>query len=193
MNKTDTHKMLGKDEMRVNSENFENALMYMASWTSTIDSILTFLRGEVCEIKQNYTFIDVGCGKGKVTLMARKSGIIGVEQESYIGIDFEPNLISIARINSAEMFGDEGTFLLEDVLKIDYEKFNGKLILFLYNPFDSLLMETFLKRVSALSPIIVYVNPVCRNSLIEQGYFTLTKRIGWHPNLSFEIFQVGNY
>jgi SAM-dependent methyltransferase len=180
--------MLRKDEMKVDSENFAHSLMYMVSWTTTIKRIQKFLTGIIDSQTKTYTFVDVGCGKGKVVLLARKLEIIGCNPLDYVGIDFEPNLLAIARKNSTKMFKDEGTFIAGDALAIDYSSYGSNLIFFLYNPFDKQLIEEFLTKVSQHKPILVYVNPVNRDSIIDYGYQSLFRRDDWHPNLTFEIF-----
>ena len=176
--------------MKVDSGNFVHSLMYMVSWTSTIKKTQKFLTAIIDNESEQYSFIDVGCGKGKVVLLARKLGTISRDRSSYIGIDFEPNLVAIARENSAKMFGDQGTFLTCDALEFDYSIYGTNLIFFLYNPFDKPLIETFLAQISQHKPILVYVNPVNRDSIIEFGYQSIVKRKGWHPNLSFEVFKL---
>lgn len=190
LNRTDTHKMLRKGEMQVNSGNFVHSLMYMVSWTSTIKRTQIFLKGIIENQSEQYTFIDVGCGKGKVVLLARQLGIIGCDRASYVGIDFEPNLLTIARKNSTKMFGDQGTFLNCDALDFDYSIYSTNLIFFMYNPFDKPLIENFLSHVSERNPILVYVNPVNRDSLLDYGFESMIRREGWHPNLSFEVFKL---
>jgi ubiquinone/menaquinone biosynthesis C-methylase UbiE len=104
--------MLRKEEMKVESENFVHSLMYMVSWTSTIKRTQKFLEGIIENQSKQYTFIDVGCGKGKVVLLARKLGIIGCDRASYIGIDFEPNLLDIS---SKISLGIKAMFLFLDI------------------------------------------------------------------------------
>ena len=182
--------MKNKIEMHAISENFGNALMYMASWTSTIKNTLAYVQTVIEDSGRKYKFIDIGCGKGKVTLISRKLSIVGPDSEAYIGIDFEPTLIGIAKENSTKMFGDEGTFILEDVLKVDYKDFDSSLVLFLYNPFDEIVLMNFLKMVSEFNPILVYVNPEHRATILNFGFKSLTKKVDCHPNLSFEIFEL---
>ena len=190
--KTNTHKMLSKNDMKSDSKYFENSLMYMASWTSTLKISLTCLRRLLGDSAKNYSFIDIGCGKGKVILIARNLGVVGLDPKRYIGIDFEPSLIRIAQNNSIKMFGDKGKFILNDALDIDYQMFGNALIFFLYNPFDDSIIKIFLKKVSKLNPILVYVNPVGRDLIIDAGYQSLARQQEWHPNLCFEIFKLAS-
>lgn len=184
--------MLRKIEMRTNSKNFENSQMYMVSWTSTIKHSLTQVFSLIGDTRGAYKFVDIGCGKGKVALMARNLGIVGANPNSYIGIDFETTLVEIAKTNSTKMFGDKGTFILSDVLNIDFSEFRSSLVVFLYNPFDEKIMRVFLKKISAFKPILVYVNPAHRNVILNHGFKSIKKNVGWHANLCFEIFELSD-
>jgi SAM-dependent methyltransferase len=186
---TDTHLMVPKQEMNVKSENFKNSLMYMVSWTSVIIESLDFVKRELMSTQSNYRFIDIGCGKGKVVLVARLQKLIDGNASSYIGIDFDGELIEIARDNSSRLFGDEGEFIHADVIDFDFRQWSSGLVFFLYNPFDQEVLSKLLLRLNDLSAIIIYVNPVHRNLLIQQGFTSRMNKTDWHPNLTFEVFQ----
>ena len=186
---TDTHLMVPKQEMRVESQHFTNSLMYMVSWTSVITKALDFVKRELMSSQSNYRFIDIGCGKGKVILVARLQKFIDRSPSSYIGIDFDGKLIEIARDNSSRLFGDQGEFLHADIVDFDFRQWNSCLILFLYNPFDQEVLSKFLLKLKDLSVIIIYVNPVHRDLLIGRGYTSRTQHSDWHPNLTFEVFE----
>jgi SAM-dependent methyltransferase len=184
--------MVPKQKMRVESQHFENSLMYMVSWTSVIKKALNFVKRELMSSQSTYRFIDIGCGKGKVVLVARLHEFIDRNRSSYIGIDFDGQLIDTARNNSMHLFGDEGEFLHADILDFDFRQFSSSLVLFLYNPFDQEVLSKFLLKLKNLSVIIIYVNPVHRDLLIRQGYISSTESSGWHPNLGFEVFENPN-
>jgi ubiquinone/menaquinone biosynthesis C-methylase UbiE len=114
-NSTDTHKMVSKQDMKVDSDYFINSLMYMASWTSVLEETNFFVKNKIMHPSVTYKYIDVGCGKGKAVLVARKNKIVGGDRNNYVGIDFENNLVSIAKKNSLKVFGDEGNFMFADV------------------------------------------------------------------------------
>jgi SAM-dependent methyltransferase len=181
--------MVPKQKMSVESQYFKNSLMYMVSWTSVIKKALDFVKRELMSPQATYRFIDIGCGKGKVVLVARLQEFIDRNRSSYIGIDFDGQLIDTARNNSLHLFGDEGEFLHAVILDFDFRQFKSALVLFLYNPFDQEVLSKFLLKLKDLSVIIIYVNPVHRDLLIRQGYISSKQSSGWHPNLGFEVFQ----
>lgn len=186
---TDTHLMVSKQQMKVESQHFKNSLMYMVSWTSVIVKALDFVKEDLMTSESNYRFIDIGCGKGKVVLVARLHDFIGRNRSSYIGIDFDGKLIDTARDNSLHLFADEGEFLHADIVDFDFAQLNSSLVLFLYNPFDQDVLSKFLLKLKDLRVIIIYVNPVHRHLLIGHGYISRKHNSGWHPNLTFEIFE----
>jgi len=92
----DTHKWLPKTYLKKELDNYENVSMYMASWTSEVKNIFKTLNKILGSEFEKYTFIDIGCGKGKVGIIwdicCKK---IGKKQEIY-GIDLLEELILIA-------------------------------------------------------------------------------------------------
>jgi len=72
-NKTDTHLMVRKSEMHVDSDNFAHSLMYMVSWTSVIKSATRSVEEDLMLKERKYKFIDIGCGKGKAIIVSSRS------------------------------------------------------------------------------------------------------------------------
>ena len=88
---------------------------------------------------ENYHFIDVGCGLGIPLIYAYKK----FKFKSYSGIDIIPDYIKISKkninqslgLNSIEVFeADASDFVLD----------NKSYFIFMYNPFDEIVMENFL-------------------------------------------------
>jgi SAM-dependent methyltransferase len=159
--------------------------MYMVSWSSTLRK--SFLKTKVLFNLQNFDFIDLGSGKGKATLYARKSNLLG-ESDRYFGIDFEKSLVEIAKRNSIKMFGDPGNFFAEDVVEVEWDKYSRKLLIYMYNPFDSIVLKQVLEKIKTKKVIIVYVNPVETPLLVENGYKILYSFKSWHANLTYTLF-----
>jgi SAM-dependent methyltransferase len=172
--------------MLVQSPNFENSQMYMVSWTSTVLKSLS--RIDSHGLFGRYKLIDIGCGKGKVLLLARRKQLLGSGNENYIGIDFESRLVEIARQNSKRMFRDQGIFHCKDILDFSFADLGENLVFFLYNPFDSNVMRQFLQKIANCRCAIIYVNPVHSSILMERGFIEIEDSQSWHPNLCFKIF-----
>jgi hypothetical protein len=188
--KTDTHRIVPLEAMSTPSDNLSNSLMYMVSWTNTLRR--SFKELQNIRNLSNCEFIDLGAGKGKATLFARKYHLIGAPGR-YWGIDFEESLISIAKRNSVTMFGDEGNFLQEDVVNINWERFGTDLVIYMYNPFNSNVMRHVLKQIENKNVTIIYVNPVEASTILEFGYESRINIRKWHANLSFGIFTQNHY
>ena len=117
------------------------------------------------------TFVDVGCGKGRVLILASRKPF-----KKIIGFDYSEDLLNSCRRNLKHLgleercqtdLGDAASFVFPE----------GELMLFLYNPFDSPLFEAVLDRIRAIKdPVtIAYLGPE-RNSfkcswLCEIGRF----------------------
>ena len=122
-----------------------------------------------------HTFVDVGCGKGKVLLEAAKHGF-----KKCIGIDFSDDLCRIAQKNS-QIFQD-GIFC--DRIKIikkdarHYKFDNDENLIFMFNPFGESSLKEVLNNIYnslAKNPrklLMIYHTPkydLCKinNSFVE--------------------------
>lgn len=129
------------------------------------------------------TFVDYGCGKGRVLILATLHGFKRV-----VGVEFAPELAEISRRNlrrgtpldRAECF---------EVFQGDAADFSpppGPLTVFFYNPFqgDTLrkVAQTLqIRSIQQKAPVrLVYVNPSSLAVFEEHG-FCVTHRIG-HRN-----------
>lgn len=119
------------------------------------------------------TFLDVGCGKGRILAMAAFYGF-----KEITGIDFSAQLCHEAIQQS---------FLIEEKIRqaeitiecVDARQFEipaAVSVIFMFNPFDELVMADFMKQVQRTlhhNPRkikILYANPVCRKQLLDAGF-----------------------
>jgi SAM-dependent methyltransferase len=96
----------------------------------------------------NFTFVDIGCGKGRPLLLASRLGFRKV-----VGVELSSKLAEIARRN-LECFqpADRKTHDAQ-VLTADARTFplpDGDLFLFLFQPFDAATLAATLDRVARL-------------------------------------------
>ncbi len=126
------------------------------------------------------TFVDFGCGKGRVLLMACQLGFKHV-----IGIELSRELSDIARMNvesftKARIPQCEIRVLCEDAL--DFCIPQGKSLLYFYNPFPENSMRRILENVQrALNEnfrkiTIVYYNPRCGELFDAAEFLTPMKK-----------------
>lgn len=94
-----------------------------------------------------YTFIDIGCGKGRTLLMAA-----ALPFREIIGIELDPGLTQIAEENLAKSRKAGLTLPPTHVLCTDAAELDlpdSPCLIYLYNPFTAAVMEKLLDRMEA--------------------------------------------
>lgn len=187
-NRTDTHVWLTKDRYESRPDNFEHGVLYMSSWTSEIKRSFNALL-TLADNLNTFTFIDIGCGKGKVVLLwQRLLARSGIRQTVY-GLDYYEPFIKISQENSRKMFSHPGNFLHADATAFDYSRFGNKLIIYLYHPFGETILRKVLERVQNEEVFIIYSNPVHASVLPEFGYELVYEHLGPYPISQTRIFR----
>ena len=85
------------------------------------------------------TFFDMGCGKGRVLLMAAEHGYMRV-----VGVEFNPLLVAIAKMNIQRFYSKRDKRAQIEVVHGDagaYEFPDCDAVIFFYNPFDESVMQ----------------------------------------------------
>ena len=119
----------------------------------------------------SYTFMELGCGKGKPLLIAANRPF-----RRLIGVDVDPSCLAIAKRNT-EICGlsDRVELVAADVTELDIP--SGPLLIYLYNPFPGHVLRIVLQRVAtrlatASDPIaLIYMHPRCIELVEESGLF----------------------
>lgn len=122
-----------------------------------------------------YTFIDIGCGKGRTLILAHEYGFRRV-----IGVDFGEELIDAAKknlsivgaTNSEAHFGDGAAYELPD----------DDMVLYLYNPFGPDVMERMVERMREKTRgelILIYGAPQaeCEAQFEASGFLRLASKV----------------
>jgi SAM-dependent methyltransferase len=156
---TDTSGVGSAKDLPVNEAARAHAIGYAGSQPSV-------LRLSLAELPplDTYTFLDLGCGKGRTLLVASEFSFRDI-----VGVELSPPLAGIARRNAAiiakhfprrtpvrVVVGDASAFPLPA----------GDLVIFLYNPFGAEIVAKVVAAVEAAiaaasrSIYIVYYNPV---------------------------------
>ena len=111
-----------------------------------------------------FTFIDIGCGKGRAMLLARRFPF-----RTLLGIELSPELVGVAQQNlltfSAPWQHSEtpGQAVIADATTFPVP--SGPLVFFLYHPFAAPVMKRFLAHVQAALQLekrevfLLYANP----------------------------------
>ena len=112
----------------------------------------------------SFTFVDIGCGKGRALLLAlryRWGGLLGVELSPELAEVAARNLKSFAATWRQE--GVNARIVAGDATTIDLP--SGPLVLYLYHPFAAPVMARFLKHVQQALEVeprplyLLYTNP----------------------------------
>ena len=111
------------------------------------------------------TFLDLGCGKGRVLLKAAELGF-----DQLVGVEFASEIADTARQNLEQVFksstGVSWTVVSQDAAT--YSPPRSDLVIFLYNPFTHPVMEGVVNWIEAhidrgYRVEIIYYNSQCRS------------------------------
>jgi|SaaInlStandDraft_6_1057023.scaffolds.fasta_scaffold20211_3 predicted RNA methylase len=152
------------------SDALEHATVYQALETKYFNEILE----HASEDKSPFRFfVDIGAGKGEACILASKSQ----KFEKIIGVEISEPLIKIATKNMEVSQCDNVTFIHEDARSFEIP--NGKTLFFMYNPFDSVILEKFIAinrtKIKQTNSVISYLNDEHRWVLERAGFKLLYK------------------
>jgi SAM-dependent methyltransferase len=117
------------------SEHKNPGLEYQSHHPKILRQMLSALALE----HERYSFVDYGCGKGRVLLVAAE-----FPYRKIIGVEFAPQLAAIARNNLRDYRGSKPKCQDLTVLTMDatdYELPSEPAVLFFYSPFTGAVME----------------------------------------------------
>jgi SAM-dependent methyltransferase len=136
---------------------------------------------------RDFVFIDIGCGKGRVVLLAA-----GLPFKRVIGLDFSPRLIEQAQRNIEQYSGPRRASSV-DVRVGDAAEFSfpeGNLLLYMFDPFGPAVMEKMLanleaaRRQSSRQVTLLYYSPEYCELVQAAGFELLAEGCGenwpWH-------------
>ncbi len=186
---TDTHKWLPKEYLDSENSATDDSSIYMASWTNEVKRIFRSLNDSMGDQFEKYTFIDVGCGKGKVGIIWESCCRSHGRKQDIFGLDLVEELIPIAESNHKKIFGSRGKYLVQDASKINPEQFGNRFILYLYNPFNENILSKMIGRFTSYETIVVYNNPVHGDFLLSKGYSIILSNNGFHGNLHTNVYR----
>lgn len=169
--------------------NLAHGKPYMASWTSEIQQSFTLLCSSLGPRMPLYSFVDIGCGKGKVPIVWRLScEAAGIEQR-IIGLDYVASFIDIARQNHRKVFGTEGEFIAADATNFHYGGLGNGLIAYLYNPFDDVILDQVLRQLRRIPCVVIYNIPTHADCFPRHGFELIHQRRGVNQNQETKIFS----
>ncbi len=155
----DTGGVIPQADLDVNDPNWVHGSAYVA--TSPIDFAEVLAPFAMDLPRAN--FIDLGCGKGRVLMMAAALPFARV-----VGVEFSEALSAIARSNLQRYPGARQAASIE-VITADastYEYPDGDLVVFMYHPFDEVVMQRVIdalaqsQREAPRRLLVLYFKPV---------------------------------
>ena len=154
----DTKGPVGLWHLSIRSDNVGDATRYEGVHPSIFREALR----EIPEDLGGFTFVDLGCGKGRALLLAKEFGFA-----KFIGVEFAPELAAVARKN-CERAGVEATVLAQDAAQFAFP--SGNLVVYLFNPFGPTVMNPVLDNLLGTinaKCYVVYVNPTRRQQCFD--------------------------
>lgn len=181
---TDTWGRVEAGELNVDSEFYDLATRYEASWSSSFHRAMSSLDLRFPEC----TFIDLGSGKGRTLLMASDYPF-----KRIVGVEFSVALCDIARRNIEIYRGEAQKTDAFDVVCDDatrYQLPDGPLLIYMYHPFGDPVMRRVIDNIEHSGrenprPIhVVYMNPVHQDGYRESR---VLQEVAEDPH--FKVYQ----
>jgi len=156
---TDTAAVVELTHLDIRSENGRHGQRYQPTRYRQFLKALSALR---IKDYREWTFIDLGSGKGRVLLAAAAFPFARI-----LGVEFSTELIAIAHENIAKRLGHLQRQQI-DLIHADAAEWqfpNDRIIVYLYNPFDSEVLARVLAnletslRVHQHEAYVIYVTP----------------------------------
>lgn len=137
---------------------------------SCIDNVFD----EIVQLDDNLSLFDYGCGKGAAILMAHMVGIKKIG-----GVEISKNIYNQAVLNMAELEID-CNLINQDATECKIDDYN---CYFFYNPFGGAVFKKVIHNIqdsyknNKRKIYLVYANPFCHRTVIEDGFFKLHKQV----------------
>jgi SAM-dependent methyltransferase len=173
---TDTSGYLGPEELVKGRANDAHNYGYSAIAPSVFREAIRRWRETLPAVSgrvEGYSFVDVGCGKGRPLLLAAECPF-----RKIIGVEIVDELASIAESNAVRWKRVTNSKAKIRVMRQDATTFRwprAPLLVYLYNPFACSLVAEIAARLAGIvasgsGPVdVMYVNPTCADALSTQG------------------------
>jgi SAM-dependent methyltransferase len=187
---TDTAGAVDTSALGIDSdERREQAILYLPSPVRVTRWMLESVGIE----HGDFTFVDLGCGKGRVLLVAAQYPFRRI-----LGVDISAELTSIARSNAERFRHQAGGCKSIDIVNADATTIDfpeTDLLLHLYHPFDPAVTRAVLRRLEASlkgSPRRVRVAYLLYTGAVPavRGAFS---EFGWLREARYAHSLLGNY
>ncbi|RJQ56235.1 MAG: class I SAM-dependent methyltransferase [Nitrospiraceae bacterium] len=172
---TDTVSHVELKNLDINSENYSRGHRYASTPAIAFKKLL-----DAIEFPDDSVFVDIGCGKGKMLLLAPHFGFKRV-----VGVDFSEKLCECARKNISIYQQKTGRNAHIDVIHSDvvhYEIKDDENVFYLFNPFDEVILKKVLDNICSSveknpRPVyLIYYIPYYRKIIERHGSFIKLRR-----------------
>nr|AUN87431.1 N-6' methyltransferase [Micromonospora echinospora] len=186
---TETNGIVGLADIDSIGTHQEEASHYLPTRKQEFDRMMATV-GELDH--GEHVFVDLGCGKGRVVLLAAEK-----PYKKVIGVDFSPSFISQAKENVERYTGPVATHEIE-LLAIDAVDFvvpPENLIVYLFSPFGPPVFDTVMRNLVAATKkrkqkiTIVYYSPDYDDVVREAGFTLVAQGKGDH--WPWSVYSVG--
>lgn len=172
-----------------NIQNLQQGNAYQASWTSSVHRSFHEVHRFLGKKFTEYSFVDVGCGKGKANIIWQQElNKLGINQRN-IGVDYYQPLITIAQNNFKILFGNPGEFKVGDASTHDFRFYGEKLIIYMFNPFSTMIMLQFLRNLKTWPIVLVYNVPACHQIITTNKFKVIKELSGPNQNQNITIYS----
>ncbi|MCM2370722.1 class I SAM-dependent methyltransferase [Aporhodopirellula aestuarii] len=136
----DTRSEVAINDLDISDEDKQHADKYKPTRARYFRKIMAKL-----DLPREGVFVDVGCGKGRILLLAAEHGF-----DQVVGLEISPSLCEIAERNVASFRENTPTASSIEVVCtniLDYQMDGSETVFFLYSPFDQPVTKTFLEMI----------------------------------------------
>lgn len=141
---TDTCSWVTLDRLSITSENRIRGVRYEPA---RVIPLRILLRRVLPLLPPGSALVDLGCGKGRILLIAAECGFRHAR-----GVEFAPELCEIARMNCFRYKQSTGIATEFQVMEsdvVDYPIANNENLFMLFNPFDEVVLQRVLVNIRA--------------------------------------------
>ena len=195
IHEVDTSGLVPSGHLATGHRNDEHITAYYAVAPSILRKLIEHWRETIPPHPiHSYTFLDIGCGKGRAVLIASELGF-----RKIIGVELNPQMAAIAHANARHWqrahTADATAPRLAPIEiveqdALDYTFPDTPTLLFLFHPFEAPVLKSLIRRIEmqfAKRPgtlDVVYVNAECAHLLDDHPAFMRLFR--GHINMSPE-------
>jgi SAM-dependent methyltransferase len=185
---TDTSGIIEVEHLEdVKSPNKRFAMRYEVTRARPLRRLLRLL-----DLPTGGVFVDIGCGKGRVLMVAAAHGF-----ERIVGVEYSHELCEVARRNLSVFRDRTGRGFDAEVVEcdaVDYDIPGDANVFFLFNPFYSEILELVAWKIArsvAEHPRkvwLIYLYPECRAAFDGNSAFAEAGRYVW-GDCEFVVYE----